>query len=51
VTLSGCRTTGLAGNDGLLSDVAFVDCKVDLTKRTYLDQSILSQAVVTVRVA
>jgi uncharacterized protein YjbI with pentapeptide repeats len=31
VTLSGCRATGLACNDGLLSDVAVVDCKVDLT--------------------
>jgi uncharacterized protein YjbI with pentapeptide repeats len=31
VMLSGCRATGLACNDGLLSDVAFVDCKLDLT--------------------
>jgi uncharacterized protein YjbI with pentapeptide repeats len=31
VTLSGCRATGLACNDGQLSDVAFADCKVDLT--------------------
>jgi len=29
--VSGCRATGSACNDGLLSDVAFVDCKVDLT--------------------
>lgn len=31
VALLGCRATGLACNDGLLSDVVFVDCKVDLT--------------------
>lgn len=31
VKLSGCRATGLAVNDGLLSDVTFDDCKADLT--------------------
>jgi uncharacterized protein YjbI with pentapeptide repeats len=31
VRLSGCRATGLAVHGGLLTDVAFVDCKVDLT--------------------
>jgi uncharacterized protein YjbI with pentapeptide repeats len=31
VRVSGCRMTGLALNDGLVRDVAFTDCKVDLT--------------------
>ncbi|WP_433306964.1 pentapeptide repeat-containing protein [Actinoplanes sp. CA-030573] len=31
VTLTGCRATGLAAYDGLFSDVAFADCKADLT--------------------
>ncbi|WP_433382039.1 pentapeptide repeat-containing protein [Actinoplanes sp. CA-142083] len=31
VGVTGSRMTGLAWNDGLLSDVTFTDCKVDLT--------------------
>lgn len=31
VSLAGCRATGLAVNDALLSDVTFADCKADLT--------------------